>query len=510
MPDYIPGISLVEQINLTGAQLTPNVREAITTCSLSGGWQSVTEIDMTIMDPRFELLKGGYIKDKMRVDFIGFWLEAATISTVSVQGAEAVNIKFRAGGVQALKNRTGILTMTQVSPTTFIRKECEAVGLSFVGQDTIVRNEVSREIPPSGDYNIEGEKPPSSWTTFQSLADEEGMVCFEYMNTVYFGKPSWLINNVPKSFKADYTPGQVTDTSTLNIPECSRSDDNPDGVNISFMLPLSRIKDMGLGAKVTLSGVPTFDGDFITSEISFNMLDAATTISVQAQKPIDPKPFAKSQFIPLTNYNPNSSGQARRGTKLAQDFVAWAMKQIGDKYVYGASPGLNNEDPTQFDCSALVQWALSMVGVPFNRTTITQTQGVLQQQNIDLHYAYFVKVDLAKQIRGALLYVPYPKTGWPNHVAISLGNGRTVEARNSKVGVVEADAGSRFGYGILIPQLIYPQIYGVSDYVWQGKLLKATKSSATGNLLLADWSTSVRPGWEKVTDNIGQEREGRK
>jgi hypothetical protein len=39
------------------------------------------------------------------------------------------------------------------------------------------------------------------------------------------------------------------------------------------------------------------------------------------------------------------------------------------------------------------------------------------------------------------------------HVAISLGDGKTIEARGKKYGVGTFDAGNRFEYGAIIPGL---------------------------------------------------------
>ena len=62
---------------------------------------------------------------------------------------------------------------------------------------------------------------------------------------------------------------------------------------------------------------------------------------------------------------------------------------------------------------------------------------------------------------GALLFhfssEPQPGGGRPSqaHVALSLGDGRTVEAQSEDVGVITDDAGGRFEYAALLPDVDY-------------------------------------------------------
>ena len=64
----------------------------------------------------------------------------------------------------------------------------------------------------------------------------------------------------------------------------------------------------------------------------------------------------------------------------------------------------------------------------------------------------------AAQTPGALLFSfsskPTPTGGRPSqaHVAISLGNGRTIEAQSPATGVDTFEVGDRFQYGALLPE----------------------------------------------------------
>lgn len=131
---------------------------------------------------------------------------------------------------------------------------------------------------------------------------------------------------------------------------------------------------------------------------------------------------------------PTGDGSAT-GARSASSFVTYALRQTGDAYVYGASPSGSN--PTAFDCSALVQWAAGQCGVSMPRTSGEQINACTS-----------ISVDQAIRTRGAILW-------HEGHVAISLGNGRTIEAANPGFGVGSQNAAGRFARGGLIKGLRY-------------------------------------------------------
>jgi cell wall-associated NlpC family hydrolase len=147
-----------------------------------------------------------------------------------------------------------------------------------------------------------------------------------------------------------------------------------------------------------------------------------------------------------------SSMPAGGGTKL-DTFVDDALAQAGDSYVFGANVDLHNPNPTSFDCSSLVEWSAAQVGIDLPRTSYGQYLA-LQQQGAT------ISVEQALHTRGALLFdfstPPTPGGGRPStaHVAISLGDGRTIEAMDTQHGVLTATANTqRFNYAAVVPGL---------------------------------------------------------
>lgn len=135
------------------------------------------------------------------------------------------------------------------------------------------------------------------------------------------------------------------------------------------------------------------------------------------------------------------------GTAAA--FVAKALEMVGKPYIFGAETDLKDPSPRAFDCSELVQWAAAQAGVAI------PDGARAQWEFCDRHDADLASPLTAMRVRGALLF-RVPRDGSQAHVAISLGDGRTVEARGHAypVGIFSAE-GRGWTAGALVPGMRY-------------------------------------------------------
>lgn len=153
-----------------------------------------------------------------------------------------------------------------------------------------------------------------------------------------------------------------------------------------------------------------------------------------------------------------TTGAAPGGTTDRADaFVEAALAQRGDRYIFGTEVGLDDPDPDAFDCSELTQWAADQAGVTIPDGAMYQYLDLKQKGQL-------TSVDEALNTKGALLFYfssePTPGGGRPAtaHVAISLGDGRTIEARGTSYGVDEFGGAGRFNYAGVIPGMGEPSL----------------------------------------------------
>ena len=157
---------------------------------------------------------------------------------------------------------------------------------------------------------------------------------------------------------------------------------------------------------------------------------------------------------PVTTAQPTTTTGQIGGTGSVQHLIDVAMAQVGDQYVFGAEVSETDPDPSVWDCAEFTQWSAYQVGA--------EIPGSSFEQYLDLKAkGLIIPVDQAMNTPGALLFhfssEPQPGGGRPSeaHVALSLGNGQTVEAQSEEVGVITDDAGGRFEYAALLPNVDY-------------------------------------------------------
>ena len=146
---------------------------------------------------------------------------------------------------------------------------------------------------------------------------------------------------------------------------------------------------------------------------------------------------------------------------FAADFVAICLRQRGDRYVFGAEAGFDDPDPDAFDCSELVEWAVRRVGLSFPDGSWAQDAAVRH-----------IPIDKGLATQGALLF---RHRGTSGHVAVSLGNGSTIEARGAAYGVnVFPATGRDWTSSGLVPGLKYrrpPDNPHATTPPWPGRYL---------------------------------------
>lgn len=156
-----------------------------------------------------------------------------------------------------------------------------------------------------------------------------------------------------------------------------------------------------------------------------------------------------------------------------EDVLLEAIAQRGDRYVFGTEASPLDPNPTQFDCSELVEWACARAGV-----TPRMPDGAYYQWRHCLDHQLGISVDRALHTRGALLFHG-DGTGVGRdavtHVAWSLGDGTTVEARGAKWGVGTWASPGRFQMAGLMPGVDYspkPPPFPIQPPPMKGDLMR--------------------------------------
>lgn len=161
-------------------------------------------------------------------------------------------------------------------------------------------------------------------------------------------------------------------------------------------------------------------------------------------------PDFASQLAAALGTDSSTTGTSTTGNATRSAFVATALAENGKPYVWGATAKTSDPNPPAFDCSELTKWAAARVGVTIPDGAVAQYLDLKQHGTL-------MSVDQALHTPGALLFSFSHEPTGPNdipehaHVAISLGNGKTIEARGKDYGTGVFDATGRFQYAGVIP-----------------------------------------------------------
>lgn len=132
-----------------------------------------------------------------------------------------------------------------------------------------------------------------------------------------------------------------------------------------------------------------------------------------------------------------------------EDVLLLSLTQKGKKYIFGAEAKATDPSPKAFDCSELVEWSCDRAGV-----VPKMPDGAFNQWR----HCSPIPVKQGLTTRGALLFVGDGTGSGRNavtHVAWSLGDGTTIEARGSKWGVGTWPSVNRFDFAGLVPGVDY-------------------------------------------------------
>lgn len=202
-----------------------------------------------------------------------------------------------------------------------------------------------------------------------------------------------------------------------------------------------------------------------------------------------------------------------------EDVLLYSLAQSGKPYIFGAEAKASDPNPKAFDCSELVEWSCARAGV-----IPRVPDGAFYQWQHTRQNGRSLPVNEALRTRGALLFVgDGVGTGRDaiTHVAWSLGDRTTIEARGRAWGVGTWPSADRFDFAGLIPGVDYspghgrlepPQeeddmlvilAPGAASLLHAGKLVHIETTAAIPKGV-PQWDLNKEPGtWENVRKAFG-------
>lgn len=286
MTRYLPNGRL-EAILIGGAQLPTDIAAQTISASLSDPVGALTELTLTINDPGLNVYTRGLFAIGAPVRWNDLDLQIATVQVgPGDTGAGQIEIGARPRRVRELQELKGPKVLSATSPS-------DAVRLLAAGPVMVEPGLPRGNISVTGE--TEQEKPESYWTAFERWAGESGAIVFEQAGVIWFGKPSWIKQNMPAGPAVHWAGPDESDPYLLSMPVCRRTeDDAEEPATIELSVHPSLGERYRSGMRVAFTGIPKFEGEYWVASVDADMR-VESPWTIQLAVPVDPKPSGDNE-----------------------------------------------------------------------------------------------------------------------------------------------------------------------------------------------------------------------
>lgn len=434
-------------LKILGSQIGGDFASTVVgTPTFEAGIEMVPHLNFSVADPDGDLLfqvgnvwqQGNRVQYQdldMRLDEITFTPGGHTTGQLDMTSIDDI--------VFALMSLTGPRSASGISASQWIAQELQLCGIDpdkyLLAESVPSQSEIIRDVPDQAGEAGSGQKP-SAWTTIVRLGKELGKRVFVSGRRLVFGSSKFAMQwTAPGPLRLSYgslDPGEQF--ITLPTRRGVSIGDRSNVTEVTGRVPLNRAKYFRPGVPVIIRNVASIAAgewrQFMVASVSYTLGTDTDGADITLLEPIDPPPQPPTSTSTGANNGSTSSGAGTSGGGAdgqVDSFVALCLQQAGKSYVFGAEASPSEPNPRAFDCSELVEWACARVGI-----SPTFPDGTDAQESHCRNSGTIISVASAIGIKGALLFQP-------GHVAVSLGDGSTIEAMNPSRGVTKGNANNR-------------------------------------------------------------------
>ncbi|WP_243061139.1 C40 family peptidase [Nocardioides sp. SR21] len=415
------GVVLLENLNLRNASQKSmlELEDALAAPpSLVLQMDGACTLTLVVADARRKLIRSPLIQEKSWSEVLGIRFELVATR----KSGDRVTLTYEDGITAALRRRNSRMliragTMTRAGILEKLADEANVpASIDPADGRGKVRNAVRR--------SAKGDRKTNSWDLTGQLAEEVRWRRFSNGRRLVAGSDGWLMDTgdpirltentgAVRNIDFDLDTGKRASAATVTVD-----------ATIGALPPGQLVildDDMGPAEGRWL--VRSFQRDLSSTTATVPLVRARHELKEPKRSGAgDP---GEPDYIPGVGTGADGGGLAANAAR--ERLVSFALAQRGDAYQWGGN------GPSEWDCSGLVQAATAAAGHTLTKPSSSQASAVAAAGK-------GLTIEAAIRTRGALLF----RMGSPyNHVAISLGNGQTIEAMGEAYGVCIGSANGR-------------------------------------------------------------------
>lgn len=443
------------EIRILGTQIAPDLGlHVIGEPVFRSAMDIIPHLSFSVIDPGFAYANARLFDAGNRVTWRDLDMRTDTASYIpGDHGQGQVDVVAEDFIIHALKRLRGPHTASNLSATTWLYQELSTVGMIpdrfLLGESVPTQTTIARDIWDPAKGAMSEAEIPSAWTTIVRLGKELGKWVFISGRRIIFGSAQFAMMWAaaePVRIGWEHAPEHE---AFVDMPTAERTTivERVNTLRIKGRVPHVRAHLFRPGCAVDVYGIMGLSATaakphrMMVTDIEHVLATDVDGADVVLIEPVDPPPKPPGTTDP-NGANPAGAPGVTGGGASGQveEFVRICLSQTGKRYIFGAEASASDPNPSAFDCSELVEWAARRAGIP----------GVPDGSSAQINACISIPVEQAINTRGALLW----HTG---HIAVSLGNGRTIEASTESRPVGELNARGRFARGGLLRNALgYP------------------------------------------------------
>lgn len=252
---------------VAGESLPPDWDEALTSVQIRMSTSSVAELTIVLADRGYKLLGEERVAKGTVVEYGDLAFRVAAI-----EAGPQFTITARSDAWRRLKEANGKPDLSRdTSPTEYLARQVRAAGLKFVGEPTSAHKQAG---------NASHGSPAKAAARY---AEALGFIVFEAGGTVFFGRPTWLVEQAPRLVVP------ATASWLRSVPTVRTTVDDPgNAATVDLELEPEVGDRVRPGMAVELTDVPTLEGVYLVNDVTITA-DAATPVTVNASTAVNPE-----------------------------------------------------------------------------------------------------------------------------------------------------------------------------------------------------------------------------
>lgn len=212
-----------------------DISEIVTSVSVNLSIGAVSQVTVTVSDPGLLYLKANYFQIRQKIKVADQYFEVSSVEVRQGQAGEEIIMECRLAGVQKLKRDKGKAVYSGGSATSYISERARVAGLSFFGENSSGKANISR---------VRNDKvDESSWDVMKRLAGDNQFLLFETGGRIFFCSQQFLLGKyslAPDKARPGFLTTVVKWDSSYSTTEDNKSSYTTTRIKDSIQGPAGR------------------------------------------------------------------------------------------------------------------------------------------------------------------------------------------------------------------------------------------------------------------------------